>query len=133
MAAVLTRLSLLNLHDNRLTDLADVLPAEAVHNLKIVNIGGNSFGEKPDGVAPWTAENIAACSSGDWANLQVLGIRPLVRPYEADSLEATADALGTVLQQQAAAAQPPRPAPIVVYSALHKELLLPVEDLAEVT
>jgi hypothetical protein len=129
-AAILTRLTLLHLRENSLNNLADTLPADGVRNLKVLDISGNCFGQKPDTMGPWTAENIAAFSSGNWANLQVLGIRPSSRYGKRDSFEATADALGAVLQQQAAAAQPPRPAPIVVYSELHEELLSPAQNLA---
>jgi hypothetical protein len=133
--ALLTRLTLLRLRECCLTDLADALPAQAVWNLKVLDISGNHFGEKSNGMAPWTAENVAAFSSGIGANLQVLGIRPSCRYIEdkRHSLEATADALGAVLQQQAAAAQLPRPAPIVVFSEVHAELLLPAENLAVLT
>lgn len=133
--AILTQLTLLRLCECCLTELADVLPGEAVWNLRVLDISGNHFGDKADGVAPWTAENIAAFSSGNWANLRVLGIRPSLRYIEdkRNGLAATADALDAVLWQQAAAAQPPRPAAIVVYSELHEELLLPAEDLAVVT
>ena len=130
--ALLTQLTLLRLRQCWLTKLADALPAEAVRNLKILDISGNCFDQMPDGTGPWTAENITAFSSGNWASLQVLGVRPSSTHHEADGCEATADALGAVLQQQAAAAQPPRPEPVVVYSELHEEFLLPAEDLAAV-
>ena len=130
--ALLTQLTLLHLRQCWLTKLADALPAEDVCNLKILDISGNCFGQTPDGTGPWTAENITAFSSSNWANLQVLGVRPSLRHHEAAGFEATADALGAVLQQQAAAAQPPRPAPIVVFSEMHAELLLPADNLGVV-
>lgn len=132
-AAVLTRLTLLSLRENRLTDMADVVPAGAGHSLQVLDISGNYFGEEPGDTAPWSAANMAAFSSGNWANLRVLGTRPALNFDEMDGFEATADALGTVLlQHQAAAAQPPRPAPVVVYAELHGKISA-TEDLAVVT
>lgn len=133
IAAVLTRLTLLSLRDNCLTELAAVLPASAVQSLRVLDLSGNCFGRGPhDHEPPWTANQMAAFASGSWANLQVLGIRPLTTYAVPSGMQAQAHALELLLQQQAADAQPPRPAPIVVYSDLNSELLRPSDKLAVV-
>ena len=60
-SAIVSRLTLLSLHDNGLTELADVLPASAVQSLRVLDLSGNCFGEGPhDEEPPWAAENMAA-------------------------------------------------------------------------
>jgi Leucine Rich Repeat len=131
--AILSRLTLLSLRDCCLTVLQDALPAKAVQNLQVLDLSGNSLGQLPDArVTPWTTTNLRAFSDGNWASLRVLGIRLPARSKVSSGLQATATALNEVLQKQAAAVQPPRPPPVVVYSRMHEELLWPADVLAVV-
>jgi Leucine Rich Repeat len=128
--AVLSQLTLLSLRGNCLSTLTDALPADAVQNLRVLDISGNPLGWPPDPtITYWRDANIAVFS-GSWAQLQVLGIRPSLKVT--GRIRATADTLRIKLRQQAAAAQPPRPPPIVVFSELREELLRPADELAVV-
>ena len=133
-SAIVSRLTLLSLRDNGLTELADVLPASAVQSLRVLDLSGNCFGEGPhDEEPPWAAENMEAFASSNWANLQVLGIRPLMMKAVPSGMQAQqAQELELLLRRQAAAAQLPRPPPVVVYSDLNAELLQPADKLAVV-
>ena len=109
--------------------MTHVLPADAVQNLRVLDVSGNPLGRPPDPpITYWRDANIMAFS-GSWAQLQVLGIRP---PRNTGRVRATADTLRIKLRRQAAAAQPLRPPPIVVFSKLHEELLRPADELAVV-
>jgi hypothetical protein len=129
---VMTRLTLLSLRDNHLAVVADALPNAAVRNLRVLDISGNVWGQPPKAHKTlWTAENLAAFSNNQWASLRVLGIRPWLS-QGSHHLTVTAYVLERVLQEQAAAALPPRPSPVVVYSDLNAELLQPSDRLAVV-
>jgi hypothetical protein len=142
-AAIVSRLTLLGLRNNRLTKLPDALPAGAVHSLQVVDVSGSSLGQAPR--CYMTAANRAAFS-GSWDSLRVLGIRPrevhdiacgrkararlLARLNAPYGPKATAKALTKLLRKEALAAQPPRLPPIVVYCDMHEELLWPADRLA---
>jgi hypothetical protein len=130
ISAILTRLMLLSLRESCLSQLADVLPANAVHTLRVLDLSGSCLGEEQPS---WTTENMEAFASSNWANLQVLGIRPIMMDAVPSGMQAQAHALEVLLRQQAAAAQPSwRQPPIVVYSELNVELLQPSDNLAVV-
>ena len=144
---MLPQLSVLSLRDNRLTMLADALPADAVHRLQVLDVSGNFLGQLP---SYWTAANLAAFS-GNWASLRVVGMRPralrgadtaaeqkaskrmLALSGAPSGVQATAKALALLLRRQAAVAQPPRLPPVVVCSQMHEELLRPADELAMLT
>ena len=129
---VMSRLTLLSLRDNHLTGVADALPSDAVQNLCVLDISGNLWGQPPKAHKTlWTAENLAAFSNNQWASLRVLGIRPWLS-QGSHHLAVTADVLERVLQEQAAAALPPRPPPVVVHCGVRQELLLQADNLAVV-
>ena len=132
-AAILTRLTLLSLRESCLSQLAHVLPANAVHMLRVLDLSGSCLGEGPyDHEPPWTTENMEAFASSNWANLQVLGIRPMMMEAVPSGMQAQARALEVLLRQHAAAAQPSRQPPVVVDSDLNAELLQPSDRLAVV-
>ena len=131
---VLTRLTLLSLHGNALNALPNALPAETVHNLRLLDISGNALlsPQPAGGSVAWAAKNILAFDSG-WSSLQVLGIQS-VSPYHEDPrLTATAKVLQRLLQRQTDAAEPPRPPATVVCDYMHEQLLRPARELAMVT
>ena len=74
------------------------------------------------------AANLAAFA-GDWAALRVVGIRPRALQDAPSRLWDSVEALTVLLMRQAAAAQPPRAPPVVVYSGLHERLLLEADEL----
>ena len=131
---ILTRLTLLSLYGNQLNALPDALPAETVHNLRLLDISGNAllFPQPTGGIVPWAAENILAFDSG-WASLQVLGIQTRTPGLVNPGLTATARVVQRLLQRQADAAEARRPPATVVWDCMHEELLRPARELAVVT
>ena len=132
---ILTQLTLLSLNGNQLNAMPDALPAETVHNLRLLDISGNALlfpQPAGGGIVPWAAENILAFDSG-WASLQVLGIQTRT-PHRVDrGLRATAKVLQRLLQRQADAAESCRPPATVVCDEVHEQLLRPARELAVVT
>jgi hypothetical protein len=135
---ILTRLTLLSLRHNELATLSDALPATSVHNLRLLDIGGNKFSGNikkdypPSPASVWPAGNIAAFECG-WANLQVLGIQPREPSEVGNGLRATAKKLQRLLQQQADAANAQRPPAIVVWEWDDSDYMRPAEELAVIT
>jgi Leucine Rich Repeat len=131
---ILSRLTLLSLSGNQLNALPDALPADAVHNLRVLDISGNALlsPQPAGGIIPWAAENILAFDSG-WSSLQVLGIQSSCPYHEDPGLTATAKVLQRLLQRQADAVEPRRPPPTVVCDMVHDQLLRPARELAAVT
>jgi hypothetical protein len=126
---ILTRLTLLSLYCNSLKYLPDALPAGTVHNIRLLDIGGDAqLFRQPDSQA-WAAEDIAAFDSG-WASLQVLGIeRPSMSGVD-KGLIATAKVLQRLLQRQADVAKPRRLPVTVVYDDKYGYELRPARELA---
>ena len=131
---ILTRLTLLSLNGNQLNALPHALPAETVHNLRLLDISRNALltPQPAGGTASWAAENILAFDSG-WASLQVLGIQSIIPSLVDPGLTATAKVVQRLLQRQADAAEPRRPPATVVCDCMHEELLRPARELAVVT
>ena len=131
---ILTRLTLLSLSGNQLNALPHALPAETVHNLRLLDISHNALSnpQPAGGVASWAAENILAFDSG-WASLQVLGMQGMIPSRVDPGLRAAAKVVQRLLQRQADAAEPRRPPAIVVCDTVHEELLRPARELAVVT
>ena len=123
---ILSRLTLLTLRDNDLASLCKALPADNVRNLRVLDVSGNPLGQPPG--CAMTAANLAAFA-GDWAALRVVGIRPRALQDAPSRLWDSVEALTVLLMRQAAAAQPPRAPPVVVYSGLHERLLLEADEL----
>jgi hypothetical protein len=131
---ILTRLTLLSLYGNQLNALPHALPAETVHNLRLLDISHNALltPQPAGGGVSWAAENILAFDSG-WASLQELGIQGIFPSRVDAGLTATAKVVQRLLQRQADAAEPRRPPAIVVCDCTHEELLRPARELAVVT
>ena len=130
---ILTRLTLLNLRHNELATLSDALPAASVHNLRLLDVSGNTklLAYPASSADMWSAGNIAAFECG-WASLQVLGIHSRQPSAAKSGLRATAKQLQRLLQRQTDASGS-QCLPATVVWEWWNELLRPAKDLAVIS